>query len=329
MNIKNLLARNGRDAAVKAHRKKIPVIWYSVALLVCMCVIFQIGNRHFFSAYNLFTILEFAVILLLVGLAQMSAILTGGIDLSVGGVMSFTSVVFVIMVSRIGLLAFPMCIAIGLVVGIINGNLLTRIRIPSFIATLGTGGILMSLSMVVAPVPVIVPFDCWKFLAVITNKTLGIANTLWIGGIVFLLYFAFYRFGIIGRHILAIGSNIKMSWMSGINVTKARNWAFALSGLGASAAAIMVSSVQYGSNPYLGETYILNSIAAVVVGGTALTGGTGGPLNTLLGALILSVMRNGMTVVGIDQYFQQSILGLMIVVAVVLTFDRRRTGIIK
>jgi ribose transport system permease protein len=320
---------NDGDAAGKAGRRRIPVIWYSVALLVFLGILFQAGNRNFLSAYNLLTILDFTVVMLLVGLGQMSAILNGGIDLSVGGVMSFSSVVFVITVSRIGALAYPLCMSIGLVVGIINGNLLTRIRIPSFIATLGTGGILMSLSMVVAPVPVIIPFDSWEPLRVITGKALGINNTLWLGGLVFLLYFSFYRFAIIGRHIYAIGSNIRMSWMSGINVTKARNWAFVLSGLGASAAGIMVSSVQYGSNPYLGETYILNSIAAVVVGGTALTGGTGGPLNTLLGALILSVLRNGMNVVGIDQYFQQSILGFMIVVAVILTFDRQRTGIIK
>jgi ribose transport system permease protein len=243
--------------------------------------------------------------------------------------MSFTSVVFVIMVSQVGAWSYPLCLGIGLLTGIINGNLLTRIRIPSFIATLGTGGILMSLSMLVAPVPVAIPTRSWGPLAVITEHTLGISNTMWLGAAIFLLYFGFYRFGVIGRHIYVVGSNIKMSWMSGIDITRARNWAFVLSGLGASAAGIMVSSVQYGSNPYLGETYILNSIAAVVVGGTALTGGTGGPVNTLLGALILSVMRNGMNVVGIDQYFQQSILGLMIVVAVVLTFDRQRTGIVK
>ena len=328
MNIRRQPTGNGA-AAARAQRKKIPPILYSVALLLLIGVLFQIGNSNFFSAYNLLTVLDFTVIMLLVGLGQMSAILIGGIDLSVGGVMSFTSVVFVIMVSQVGAWSYPLCLGIGLLTGIINGNLLTRIRIPSFIATLGTGGILMSLSMLVAPVPVAIPTRSWGPLAVITEHSLGISNTMWLGAAIFLLYFAFYRFGVIGRHIYAVGSNIKMSWMSGIDITRARNWAFVLSGLGASAAGIMVSSVQYGSNPYLGETYILNSIAAVVVGGTALTGGTGGPVNTLLGALILSVMRNGMNVVGIDQYFQQSILGLMIVVAVVLTFDRQRTGIVK
>ena len=117
--------------------------------------------------------------------------------------------------------------------------------------------------------------------------------------------------------------------MSGINVTKTRNVAFMLSGFGASMAGIMVSATSLGSNPYVGSPYILNSIASVVVGGTALTGGTGGALNTLFGALLLSVLQNGMNVVGVDQYFQQSILGMMIIISVTLTFDRSKTPVIK
>ena len=124
-------------------------------------------------------------------------------------------------------------------------------------------------------------------------------------------------------------ANIKMSWMSGIDVAKTRNIAFMLSGLGASIAGVMISSVRYGGDPVAGQVYVLKSIAAVVVGGTALTGGTGGPVNTLFGTLLMSVLDNGMNVVGIDPYFQQSILGFMIIVSVVLTFERSKTQMIK
>jgi ribose transport system permease protein len=102
-----------------------------------------------------------------------------------------------------------------------------------------------------------------------------------------------------------------------------------LSGLGASIAGIMISSVRYGGDPVAGQVYVLKSIAAVVVGGTALTGGTGGPANTLFGTLLMSVLDNGMNVVGVDPYFQQSILGFMIIVSVVLTFERSKTRMIK
>jgi ribose transport system permease protein len=137
------------------------------------------------------------------------------------------------------------------------------------------------------------------------------------------------RFTSIGRKIFYVGSNIKMSWMSGIDVGQTRCIAFMLSGLGASIAGIMISAVRYGGDPVAGQVYVLKSIAAVVVGGTALTGGTGGSVNSLFGTLLMSVLDNGMNVVGIDPYFQQSILGLMIIISVVLTFERGKTQTIK
>lgn len=314
-----------------AHEKKrqIPTIFYTIALLVVVGLLFSLGNANFISAYNLNTIASFGAILLMVALGQMCVILVGGIDLSVGGVMSFVSVVFVKIVPATGYWAYPLCMLLGVFIGYVNGNILTRIRIPSFIATLGTGGILMSLAMLVAPVPVNVPFDFWGILDIFNESFLKINNTLYISIVVFLLYYLILRFTIVGRDIFYVGSNIKMSWMSGINVVKIRNVAFMLSGFGAAMAGIMVSATSLGSNPYVGSPYILNSIASVVVGGTALTGGIGGTINTLFGALLLSVLQNGMNVVGIDQYFQQSILGLMIIISVVLTFDRSKTPVIK
>ena len=309
--------------------RRIPTIYYTIALLLVVGFVFSLGNANFVSAYNLNTIASFGAILLMVALGQMCAILIGGIDLSVGGVMSFVSVVFVKLVPMLGYWAYPLCMLIGVFIGYVNGNILTRIRIPSFIATLGTGGILMSFAMLVAPVPVNVPADSWGVLNIFNESFLQISNALYISVLVFLLYYIVLRFIIVGRNIFYVGSNIKMSWMSGINEVKTRNVAFMLSGFGAAMAGIMVSATSLGSNPYVGSPYILNSIASVVVGGTALTGGTGGVVNTLFGALFLSVLQNGMNVVGVDQYFQQSILGLMIIISVVLTFDRSKTPVIK
>ena len=305
MNSTATISEKIADEKILKAKHKIPAIVFSIGLLFVITVIFQAGNRNFLSAYNLLTILDFSMILLLVGLGQMCAILVGGNDLSVGGNMSFTSVVFVLLIGKIGFWVYPLCLVMGLVIGVLNGMLLTRVKIPSFIATLGTGGILMSLAMLVAPVPVNIPVETWGLLDLITGKILGLNNTLLIGLGIFLLFYGFFRYTITGRRIYFTGSNINMAWMSGIDVAVVRNIAFAICGLSAAAAGIMVSSVQFGSNPYLGETYILNSIAVVVVGGTALTGGTGGVINTLIGALIMGVLKNGMNVVGIDQYFQQ------------------------
>ena len=105
--------------------------------------------------------------------------------------------------------------------------------------------------------------------------------------------------------------------------------AFTLSGIGAGLAGIMLSSTLYSGYPTMGTVYVLNSIATVVVGGTAMTGGAGGVLNTLVGALIMSVINNGMNVIGVDVYAQQSFLGVLIIIAVAISFDRKKLTVIK
>jgi ribose/xylose/arabinose/galactoside ABC-type transport system permease subunit len=120
-----------------------------------------------------------------------------------------------------------------------------------------------------------------------------------------------------------------MAWTSGLNETPTRTLAFVMKGVGAALAAVALSASQHGSNPYFGIPFVLASVATVMVGGTALTGEAGGPFNILFCALMMSMLQNGMNLVGIDQYFQQSILGLMIIVCVVLTFDRSKTPVIK
>jgi ribose transport system permease protein len=313
----------------KISKMRLPTVAYTILLLLVVGLLFRLGNENFLSIYNLNTIVGFAAVLLMVALGQMCAILIGGIDLSVGGLISFISVVFTVLVKPIGYWVYPICLLIGLLFGFVNGFLLTRVKIPSFIATLGTGGILSSLALLVSGTPVNVPASTYSVLDIVNGSFLKVSNVLYIAFLVFVVFSIVLRLTTVGRKIFYVGSNIKMSWMSGIDVAQTRNIGFMLSGLGASIAGIMISSVRYGGDPVAGQVYVLKSIAAVVVGGTALTGGTGGPANTLFGTLLMSVLDNGMNVVGIDPYFQQSILGMMIIVSVVLTFERSKTQMIK
>jgi ribose/xylose/arabinose/galactoside ABC-type transport system permease subunit len=309
---------------------KISPVYITVALLGIVGLLFYLGNPNFLTPYNLNTIISFSAILLMVALGQMCTILVGGIDLSVGGLVSFISVVFILLIKPIGYFAYPVCILVGVLAGYINGIILTRIKIPSFIATLGTGGILTSLAYLVSPRPVNLSPDHYHVVDTVVNGSLfKVSNVLYIGLAVLILFYVILRFTSTGRNIFYIGSNIKMSWMSGINIVKTRNIAFMLSGLGAALVGITMSSIRYGGDPVVGTAYVLNSIAAVVVGGTALTGGTGGVINTLFGSVFMSMLDNGMNVVGIDQYFQQAILGAMVIISVTLTFDRERTPIVK
>jgi ribose transport system permease protein len=328
---KNEEGVNAQEARKRPGGKlRIPPVYITVALLVVVGLAFYLGNRNFLSLYNLNTIVSFSAILLMVALGQMCAILIGGIDLSVGGLVSFISVVFILLIERLGYLAYPACLLIGLTAGYINGSILTRIQIPSFIATLATGGIFTSLAYIVSPRPVNLSPALYDVVDKIVNgKLLNVSNVLYVGVAVLLLYYVILRFTTTGRNIFYVGSNIKMSWMSGINIVTTRNIAFMLSGLGAAITGILISSVRYGGDPMVGNAYVLNSIAAVVVGGTALTGGTGGVINTIFGSVLMSMLDNGMNVVGIDQYFQQAILGAMVIVSVTLTFDRTKTPIVK
>ena len=310
-------------------RGRIPPVYVTIALLLVVGLIFYLGNQNFITLYNFNTIISFGAILLIAALGQMAVILVGGIDLSVGGTVSLISVMFILLIPQIGYLAYPVCILVGVLIGYVNGNILTRIRIPSFIATLGTGGIVTSLAYLVCPRPVNAPPAIYGFLDIINGSLFKVSNVLFLGLAVFLLFYAILRFTGTGRAMFYVGSNIKMSWMSGVNIVKTRNFAFLLSGLTAAIVGITISSIRFGGDPVVGSAYVLNSIAAVVVGGTALTGGTGGVINVLFGALFMSMLDNGMTVVGINQYFQQAILGAMVIISVTLTFDREKTPIVK
>ncbi len=309
--------------------KQLPSICFAIAALVIFIALFSIGNAAFLSMYNFNIIILSAVILIAVGIGQSWPIVTGGIDLSVGGTMSLISVVFMETVAPLGYWSYPLCLLIGAAIGAVNGLLLTKVKIPSFIATLGTGGILVSLSYLISPKALSAPVKFIYILNVVNGTTAGIPNAFIIGALFFLLFFVIQRFTVIGRNIFYVGSNVGMSWLSGVNIVRTKIMAFVFCGFGAAAAGLILASRQYSGFPTIGAVYILSSIASVVLGGTAMTGGSGGVLNTLVGALLMAVLQNGMTVVGVDVYAQQSLLGALIILCVWISFDRSKVDIVK
>jgi ribose/xylose/arabinose/galactoside ABC-type transport system permease subunit len=316
----------GKDGAEK---KQIPSIYYAIGMLIFFVLVFSLFNPSFFKRYNIMTIGTSSVILLAVGLGQVFTILTGGIDLSVGGIMSLVSVVFMITLEPLGFGAYPVALLVGLAAGFLNGYLNAKLRIPSFITTLGSGGIFVSIAYMISAKPLSAPASSFAVLELINGTTMGVKNIMLIGVVIFVLFYVVQRYTVTGRHIMFMGSNEKMSWMSGLDIFKLRILAFTLSGIGAGLAGIMLSSTLYSGYPTMGTVYVLNSIATVVVGGTAMTGGAGGVLNTLVGALIMSVINNGMNVIGVDVYAQQSFLGVLIIIAVAISFDRKKLTVIK
>lgn len=310
-------------------KRQIPAIYISLGMLILFILIFYIGNSSFLTRYNLLAIGTSASILLAVGLGQVCTILTGGIDLSVGGIMSLVSVVLMSTLEKFGYMAFPISLTVGILAGLVNGLINARLRIPSFITTLGTGGIFISIAYMISAKPLSAPAATYYILDLIDGKIFGVKNVMIIALVVFIIFVIFQKYTITGRSLVLMGSNEKMCWMSGVNIFKIRTLAFAVSGFGAGIAGIMLASTLFSGYPTLGTAYILNSIATVVVGGTAMTGGSGGVVNTLVGAMILSVINNGMNVIGIDVYAQQTFLGVLIIIAVAVSFDRSKLSVIK
>jgi len=307
----------------------LPAIYFSLFLLLALVIVFFIGSKNFLSLYNIKAILNSSIILLAVGLGQCFVILSGGIDLSVGGIMSLVSILYIIGLEKFGLLSFPLTVIIGCAAGLLNGILYTKLRIPSFICTLGTGGIFVSISYLLSPAPLSVSYRLSKYIDLVNGSIFGIKNIWFIALIIFGLYFILQNYTYFGRTNYVIGNNEKMCWMSGVNVARSKIFAFVLSGFGSAIAGIILASTLYSGYATLGDIYVLQSIAVVVIGGTALTGGVGGALNTFVGALIMGAIKNGLLVAGIDVYQQQAFLGLLIIIAVALTFDKSKIKIIK
>jgi len=309
--------------------KKLPIIYLPIILLFVIILVFYIGNQSFLSLYNLKTIGNTASIILSVSLGQFFVLLIGSIDLSVGGIMSLVSVVYLITLGKFGIFGFPITLIIAGLAGLVNGIIYTKFKIPSFITTLATGGIFVSITYLISKAPIAASFSIMKYLEIINGSILNINGSLIIVTLLAFLYFIIQKYSYLGRILFSIGSNEKMSWMSGIDLDKMKIYAFILSGLGSGISGIILASNLYSGSAILGEFYVLESIAAVVVGGTALSGGCGSVLNTIVGALLMSVIKNGMTVIGINVYAQQAFLGVIIIGAVAITLDRGKVIVVK
>jgi ribose transport system permease protein len=326
---KDVKSKNYVVKQVVTQLKRLPAIAYSLLMLGIFILIFSIGSNSFLNIYNIKTIGTSASILLAVAIGQVFAITTGGIDLSVGGIMSLVSVVLMSTFDKIGMLAYVLSILVGLIAGYINGVINARLKIPSFITTLGTNGIFISVAYMISAKPLSAPQSAYKIMDFINGSCLGFNNLMLIGAVIFVFFYMVQKYTTTGRLIHLLGSNEKMSWLSGVDVGKIRILAFTLSGAGAGLAGVMLGSNLYSGYPTLGSVYILNSIASVVIGGTAMTGGSGGVLNTLVGVLVMSVIQNGMNIIGIDVYAQQTFLGVLVILAVAISFDRSKLSVVK
>jgi ribose transport system permease protein len=299
-------------------------------LLALLILLVGVLNPSFLSPDTLLVLLADTATLFVLAAGVAFVIILGGIDLSIQSVASLASVLIALQLPAMGRWAFPITFAFGLLAGAISGLVHVGLRIPSFIATLATSGVFSAAALVLAQGHSITIGEQGRQLFVwVTGRTLGIPNVVIIGVLVAAICAAIQRYTHFGRYSLAIGAGEQAALASGIPVNRFKVFAFALSGGLASLAGILLAGRLSSGSPTLANELLLPSIAAVVVGGTAITGGSGGALRTAVGALIISVVRIGMTFLGVNIFAQQIVFGIVLILAVAITMDRIRVLVVK
>jgi len=304
--------------------------------LFLITIIFTIGTNGFFlSLGNILTILNLSGVLAIIALGVSMPILMGGIDLSVEGVMSLTSVIMGFLVKNsqtnidIGFWVIPVVMIIGSIVGIINGLLNTKLKIPSFMATLGMGFVAQGLAVILSKGATI-PFLDPRFQGLANGKRLlGIPNIAIIAVILGVILLIMQRRTPLGKSIYAIGGNEELAKQSGIDAERVKISIFGLAGCLYGIAAFFLCSRLNCANPTLSKGFLFPAITAAIVGGTALTGGIGGALNAFIGTLVVTGLNNGMILMQINPYIQGAVMGFILIGAVAITIDREKIGIIK
>ena len=271
-----------------------------------------------------------SAVLNLLGVGVTFVIILGGIDLSVQSIASLASVVLAVTLPSLGVLAFVLAVLVGGVTGAGSGIAHVKLKIPSFIATLAVGGIAAGVALLISDARSI-PMGASERAIVgwVTGKTLGIPHEIFIIVAVLVVSGFIQRYTTFGRRCQAIGAGEPAAFASGVMVDLHKIGSFTLSGAFAGLAGVVLASRLTSGSPTLAAELLLPAIAAVIVGGTAITGGVGSTWNTLIGALIITIIRTGMTFVGVNIFAQNIVFGAILIVAVAATIDRSKIPIVK
>jgi len=294
--------------------------------LAVMSAVLSVMSPNFLTLDNLTNVFRQSTINALLALGQLMVIITAGIDLSVGSVLGVCCVVFALLLKNGApvLLALVATILLGLALGLINGALLTYLRLPHpFISTLGMMNVARGAALIISGgFPISGLPESARFLGA------GVVGPVPVPIIVVLaVYFGFYLFltrTVVGRDIYAIGGNQEAARLSGINVRQRLNLVYGLSGALAGLSAIVLAGRMNSGFPLAGSGAELDAIAAVIIGGASFFGGIGTVWGTLTGALIMGVLRNGLNLLEVSALWQTVVIGIVIVVAVWIDVLRKQ-----
>lgn len=302
----------------------------SLIALFILCALIAVLSENFLTASNLWNVLRQISVNVCIAVGMTLVVLMAGIDLSVGSVLAFSGVVcaglvksglafesldlFVGFTVLGGLLA---AMGIGWLLGLFNGWVITRFVVPPFVATLAMLTIARGLTMLYTQgIPISNLGPGLEFIG--SGWVLGIPVPVWISLVVVLVFIFISRRTAFGRYIYAIGGNEQAALLSGIRVKRVKMAVYGLAGMLAGIGGVLVTARLNSAQPNAGMSYELDAIAAVVIGGTSLSGGVGSVTGTVIGAAIIGVLNNGLVLLNVSPFWQQVVKGLVILLAVII-----------
>lgn len=308
--------------------------WAPVVVLFMLCVIITTVSPNFLSLGNFSRLLNSAAIPVVLTMGMTFIILMGSIDLSVEGNIAVTAVASSMLVINdytnvaIGLAAVPVAILLGGILGLANGLLHVKLKTPSFMTTLGVGFAGVGIATAILEGATVRVSD-QVFRSLSLGRFLGMPMAVWIAALAVIIALTIQERTRLGRWLYAIGTDEMTARHAGIPIERTRIAIFTVAGLFYGLGGVL-SVAQFGQgHALISQGRLFTTITAVVVGGTALSGGVGSVLNSVIGVLIVMVLTNGMVLMGIAPYVQQGVQGLLIIAAVALALDRSRLDVVK
>jgi ribose transport system permease protein len=300
----------------------------TLAGLLTLCVVLWAATPHFLTVSNLLNVLEQTALNAVVAVGMTFVIISGGIDLSVGSVLALAGICLALALEA-GVpapAAIVIALAVGGACGLVNGLLITLGRLPPFIATLGMMSVARGIALMLAEGRPISGFS-EGFRAIATERVLAIPGPVVITIVIYAVAHFVLTRTVFGRTTYAIGGNEEATRLSGVQVRFHKTAVYGVAGLTSAAAAVVLTARLNSAQPTAGTMYELDAIAATVIGGSSLLGGEGTVTGTLIGALIMGVLRNGLNLLNVSSFLQQVVIGVVIIGAVLVDMSlkgRRR-----
>lgn len=300
----------------------------NILLVVGLYLVIGLLRPAFLSSGSFWSLSQQTSVLLLVALGATFVVMMGMIDLSIGSLVTLSAMVLAVSHPMLGDGAVLFAIAVTTAVGALNGVVITAFRLPSFLVTLGSLSIIQGVTLTISPSYVRFQSDLVDFIAI--QRLFGVVPVLTVIAVVMAVLFVLVaRYSVFGRGAYAIGGGEKVAQLLGLPIRRYKIAAFAISGFTCAIAGVILAGQVGAGNPQIGARFLLDAIAAIAVGGTALSGGVGGPFGTVIGAAIITLISSGLVYFGAAEELQLIVKGLVVILAVYFTMKRGAGLIVK